>query len=180
MPRLSKLKLPVLVSGEIQEIEYDLPGGGGGSSSPEELGIGYGVCSTAYTITAKTASLTDYNLVENGIVAIRFVNSVNANATLDINGKGSKPIYYRGKPIINGIIRAGDTVTLVYDGSSYRILMTDSPWKAYVNIIGDPNALVTITNSTYELIDTVILNSNGRGNYVCKAPGEYTFSVEDE
>ena len=111
---------------------------------------------------------------------MKFKNAVNANATLNINSKGAKAIFYRGKAIVNGIIKAGDTVTFIYDGTCYHVLSTDNPWKAYVNIIGDPEAEVTVTNTTYEISDTVVLDSEGKGYYVCKAPGDYVFSVEDE
>lgn len=146
----------------------------------QSLGQGYGTCNTARATAAKVVTLSGYNLILGGIVSIKFKNSVNANATLNINNKGSKPIFYRGKAIINDIIRAGDTPTFIYDGSRYHLISNDNPWKAQVNIIGDPNAIVTITNSAYGVTDTITLDSQGKGNYVCKTPGNYIFSVEDE
>lgn len=182
MPTLSKLVLPVLVApGQIENIQYNLPSGGsGGAGSPEELGIGYAECTTAYATTAKTATLEDYTLTEGGIVAVKFINAVNANATLNINSEGAKPIYYRGVAIVNGIIKAGDTVTLIYDGTYYHVLGTDNPWRAEVRIKSDPDAIVDVTNSTYGIADTIAMDSTGRGIYICKAPGTYVFSIEEE
>ena len=56
------------------------------------LGCGYGRCSTSSTTSAKTVSMTAYDLVEGGIVAILFDQDVKANASLNINSRGSKSI----------------------------------------------------------------------------------------
>lgn len=180
MATISKLTIPVLVGDEIVMQTFNLPSGGSGASSPEAIGIGYAVCSTAYITTAKTASLEGYNLETNGIVSVKFVNAVNANATLNINSEGAKPIYYRGNPIINGIIKGGDIATFMYDGTNYQIISLDNPWRAEVQITGDPDAIVTVTNDNYSISDTVTLDANGFGVYICKAPGTYVFSVAEE
>lgn len=180
MANLSQLTIPVLneTTGEVSDQTFDLPSGGGsGASSPESIGIGYGTCSTAYATTAKVATLSNYVLTKNGIVAVKFTNAVNAGATLNINSKGAKPIYYRGIAIVDKIIKAGDTVTFVYDGTHYNILSIDKAFRAIVDITGDENAVVTVTNSTFSISDTVSLDSNGKGSYLCKAPGTYVFSV---
>ena len=87
---------------------------------PEKLGSGIGVCSTSSGI-ALTVSLTGYELVQNGFVAVTFENDVPANATLNINGKGAKPIYYKGAAIEADIIKADDTVMFCYDGTNYVV-----------------------------------------------------------
>ena len=180
MATLSKLVLPVKTGDTITMKEYNLPSGGsGGSSSPEEIGIGYGICSTAYATSAKTATLEDYELTTNGIVAIRFTNAVNASATLSINGEDAKPIFYRGIAIVNGIIKAGDTATLIYDGTNYNVLGTDNPWRAEVRITSDPNEVIRVQNETYNINDTVSIDSEGHGVYICKAPGTYVFSTSE-
>lgn len=147
--------------------------------SPQSLGIGYGTCSTAYATTAKVASLASYNLVKNGVVAVRFTNAVNAGATLNINSKGAKAIYYRNKAIVDGIIKSGDIATFVYDGSHYILLTVDKVFRANVEIFGDEGVVVTVTNSAFSISDTVSLDSNGKGSYLCKAPGTYVFSVPE-
>lgn len=182
MPTLSQFTLPVKVDGEIQNITYDLPsgGGGGGASSPEAIGIGYGTCSTAYATSEKAVTLAGYVLKQNGIVAVKFTNAINSNATLNINSKGAKPIMYRGSAIANNVIKAGDTVTFIYDGTNYNILSVDNLFEAFVLIAGDSEAVVTVTNSSAGISDTVILNIDGYGTYHVTQPGTYVFSIAEE
>jgi len=90
--------------------------------TPQSLGFGYGTCSTAEATVAKTASLSSYSLITNGIVAIKFTNAVPASATLNINSKGAKDIYYKGAAITADIIKAGDFATFIYDGSHYCLI----------------------------------------------------------
>ena len=89
------------------------------------LGQGYGTCSTAASTAAKTVSLSNYALTTNGIVTVKFTNAVPANATMNINSKGAKSIYYRGKAITTGVINAGDTATFIYNGSQYILIALD-------------------------------------------------------
>lgn len=90
------------------------------------FGQGYGTCSTAQATVAKTVSLTNYALVNYGIVAIKFTYAVPASSTLNINSKGAKAIFYRGSAITAGIIKAGDTATFMYNGTNYILLCVDS------------------------------------------------------
>ena len=93
------------------------------SMSPEAIGIGYGISSDSGS--ARTATLADYRLTPNGIVAVTFAADVPANATLNINSQGAKPIYFRGSAIVANVIKGGDTVTFAYDGTHYDILCID-------------------------------------------------------
>ena len=93
--------------------------------SPESMGIGIGVCNTAAATAAKTATLTDYVLTQNGVVAVRFVNDVPANATLNINGEGAIPIYYKNAAVTADVIPAGTTATFVFDGNVYQTISLD-------------------------------------------------------
>ena len=93
--------------------------------TPQSLGFGYGTCTTAAATVAKVATLTDYVLVKNGNVSIKFTYAVPASATLNVNGKGAKPIYYRGSAITAGIIGTGDLATFVYDGTNYQLIALD-------------------------------------------------------
>ena len=88
--------------------------------APAKLGSGIGICSTS-SGTALEVVLSDYNLVQNGIVAVTFANDVPANATLNINSKGAKPIYYKGAAIEADTIKADDTVMFCYDGTNYVV-----------------------------------------------------------
>ena len=91
--------------------------------SPEALGIGYGISSDSGS--ARTATLSNYSLTPNGIVAVTFAADVQAGATLNINSQGAKPIYFRGSAIVANVIKGGDTVTFAYDGTHYDILCID-------------------------------------------------------
>lgn len=93
--------------------------------TPASLGGGYGTCPTAAATAAKTAALSGYSLVTGGTVAVRFTYDVPASATLNINGKGAKPIYYRGAAITAGVIRAGDIATFIYS-TQYHVIAIDN------------------------------------------------------
>ena len=93
--------------------------------TPQKLGFGYGTCTTAASTVAKAATLSSYTLVTNGIVSVKFSNSVPASATLNINSKGAKAIFYRGAAITAGIINAGDIATFIYDGTNYNLIAID-------------------------------------------------------
>ena len=81
-----------------------------------------GTCSTAAATAAKTASITNYELIKYGAVAITFTNGISvASATLNINSKGAKAIYYKDAALAANVVDAGDIVTLVYDGTNYVI-----------------------------------------------------------
>jgi hypothetical protein len=62
--------------------------------SNASLGQGYATCSTAAATAAKVASLSSYSLATGGVVAVKFTYDVPASATLNVNNKGAKSIYY--------------------------------------------------------------------------------------
>ena len=95
------------------------------SSNPQTLGFGYGTCSTVASTAAKEAILSGYVLMTNGIVAVKFTNEVPANATLNVNNQGAKNIWYKGANITDNIIKAGDLVTFIYDGTRYQLISID-------------------------------------------------------
>ena len=98
---------------------------GASSINPAEIGFGCAYCSTAEETTAKTATLSGYNAVSGGIVAVKFKYAVPANSTLNINSRGAKPIMHKGAAITSGKISAGDIATFVYEGTNYNLLCTD-------------------------------------------------------
>jgi hypothetical protein len=89
------------------------------------LGHGYATCSTAAATAAKVGTLSSYALTVGGIVAVKFTNAVPANATLNINSKGAKNMFFRGAKITAGVIKAGDIATFIYDGTQYQLLSVD-------------------------------------------------------
>ena len=91
--------------------------------SPLSLGFCYGTCSTAANTAAKTVTMKNYTLVAHGIIAIKFNNAITvASATLNINSKGAKAIYYKEAALAANVIQAGDIVTMQYNGSQYHII----------------------------------------------------------
>ena len=92
-----------------------------GTASNPKLGQGYAAVSNG-TETAITASISSYTLATGGRVTIKFQNKVPANATLNINSKGAKPIYYDNKAITSNVIEAGYYCTFVYTGSAYELI----------------------------------------------------------
>ena len=93
---------------------------------PVNMGFGYGICDTERATIAKTVSIDNYKLINGGIVSINFYYDVLAGATLNINNTGAKEIYYNGSTIIDGIIKAGDIATFIYDGYAYNLIATDN------------------------------------------------------
>lgn len=93
--------------------------------TPQSLGFGYGTCDTAAATAAKIVTLASYGLITNGIVSVKFTYAVPASATMNINSKGAKAVYYKGAAITAGIIKAGDVATFIYNGTNYILLAID-------------------------------------------------------
>lgn len=102
-------------------------GGGGGGGVTEKLGFGIGVCDTPAITVEKKVNISNYEIVTGGIVSVRFTYPNTAvNATLNVNSKGAKDIYYKGSPISTTLIRANDIVVMQYNGTQYDIIGIDS------------------------------------------------------
>lgn len=114
--------------------------------TPAKMGFGYATCTTAAATTAKVASLSSYSLVVGGLVAVTFANNVPANATLNINSRGAKAIYYEGAAIKAGVINAGDTALFVFS-TYYRLLSIDR-WGDDISSI-----LTTVAAQDEEIAD---------------------------
>lgn len=117
---------------------------GEGTLANTTLGQGYGTCSTAAATTTKVVSMTGYELVTGGVIAVKFTNAVPASSQLKVNSKTAKYIYYQGAKITADIINAGDTAFFMYDGTYYRLigvdrtesLITDSELTALETALG--------------------------------------------
>ena len=127
------------------------------SYTPVTLGFGYATCSTAAATAAKTASLSSYTLTTGGIVAVKFTNAVGAGATLNINSKGAKAIYYKGAAITAGVIKAGDTVTMIYS-TYYHILSIDRDEAPVTSVNGQTGAVSLSIPSTASDVGAVASN----------------------
>ena len=108
--------------------------------SNASLGQGYGTCATAAATVAKVVTLSSYSLTTGGIVSVKFTYAVPASATMNINSKGAKAIYYRGSSITAGIINAGDIATFIYNGSQYHLLTVDSSARNLVYSTTEPTS----------------------------------------
>ena len=114
-----------------------------------KIGSGIGVSTTSSAETqAQTASLSNFILLKNVPVVIRFTKGITVSgATLNINSTGAKPLYIDGVPLQPGVIRAGMTVTVIYDGTNYNIVGLmglepgGSPSDLYVDM-GLPSGLL--------------------------------------
>lgn len=92
------------------------------------LGQGYGTCVTAEATTTKEVTMSGYDLVTGGMVAVKFTNGLCVGATLNINGRGAKEVYVRGAATTADSaheVLAGDTGYFIYDGTHYQLLGTD-------------------------------------------------------
>lgn len=130
--------------------------------SNASLGQGYATCSTAAATAAKTASLSSYSLTTGGIVSVKFTYDVPASATLNINSKGAKSIYYRGAAITANVIKAGDIATFIYS-SQYHLIAIDR-WQQDIDskqatITG---AATTITSSNLTASRALVSDSSGK------------------
>ena len=145
--------------------------------SPMTLGGGYGTCATAEATTAKVATLGSYSLVKGGKPVIKFTYAVPASATLNINSRGAKAIYFQGAAIAAGIIDAGDTVTFIYDGSYYHVLAIDktasirTKTKAQLETLWTDSSVPDIA-SQLEEIESV--NATKITNLTTKVDGLFT------
>lgn len=137
--------------------------------TPQKLGIGYGTCTTAEATAAKVATLADYTLVKNGIVAVKFSYPLCASATLNINGKGAKPVYVGGAAVTATnckSVQAGDIGYFIYDGTAYHFLGTDRAGKSSITGLSVNGRKVTYTRAdgetgTFDTQDTTYSFADG-------------------
>lgn len=111
--------------------------------------IDYGECSTAAATAAKTVACTGWILVKGSAITVKFtVTNTAANPTLNVNGTGAKPIYYRGAAISAGYLAAGRTYLFVYNGAQF-------------DMVGDFN-----TNTTYSAMTGATASAAGKAGLV--------------
>ena len=116
----------------------------------EKLGQGYGTCTTAEATAAKAVSLTNYELVTNGIIAVKFSYGLCASATLNVNSKGAKPIYIQGAAVTSTTAKevlAGDIALFMYDGSQYQFLCSDRLNKESITGLSISGKTITYTKA---------------------------------
>ena len=102
---------------------------GGVYSSMQELRstvnpqVGYYTCSTAGNTAAKVIDASGYTLLKGGGLRVNFTEkNTAANATLNIEQTGAKPLYYNGVRVsTNNSWYAGEIMTLFYDGAAFQL-----------------------------------------------------------
>ena len=110
------------------------------------LGQGYAVQNNSAASATITAALGSYALTVNGVVSVKFIYDVPANATLNINSKGAKAIYNKDAAITEGVIKAGDIATFIYN-TYYRLISVDR-WQDKQDVLVSGTNLKTINNES--------------------------------
>lgn len=116
------------------------------------LGQGYGTCATAAATKAKAVTLSSYSLTTGGVVAVKFTYDVPAGATLNVNSKGAKAIYYHGAAITDGIIKAGDVAYFIYS-TYYHLLGVDDITHPASSVVSLDGTSATGTSIDYARAD---------------------------
>lgn len=117
--------------------------------TPQSLGFGYASCTTAAATAAKTASLSNYELINGGLVVVYFQYDVPAQATLNINSKGAKEIHFQNARITSGVIKAGDKCLFIYNGN-YMLIAIDRWGKELQEKVSGIN----ISETDFEALST--------------------------
>ena len=115
------------------------------------IGDGYAVCSTAGDTQQKEVSITNFLLIKNGVVSVKFANAITvASPTLKINDIAAKAIYLNGAAVQPGWILAGVTVNMRYNGAQFDIISMIGPEKTDDELLVDmglPSGLLWATRN---------------------------------
>lgn len=83
----------------------------------------YGICQTAAGTAAKTVSCTGFSLVTGAEITVKFTyTNTTSSPTLNVNGTGAKPIYYRSSAISASHLAANRTYTFRYNGTQWEFV----------------------------------------------------------
>lgn len=97
----------------------------------------YGTCSTPAATAAKVVSCTGFGLVTGAEITVRFtVTNTAANPTLNVNGTGAKPVYYRGAAMAAGYLAANRTYMFRYNGTRYELVGDIDTSEKYAAMTG--------------------------------------------
>ena len=85
--------------------------------------VGYYTCSTAGNTAEKVIDASGYTLLKGGGLRVNFTEkNTAANATLNVEQTGAKPLYYNGaRASTNNSWYAGEIMTLFYDGAAFQL-----------------------------------------------------------
>lgn len=95
--------------------------------------VNYATCSTAAATVKKQVTLgTTFALTDGAMLAVKFSNGISvASSTLEVKHtplggtqttEQAKAIYYQGGALASGLVKAGDTILLRYNGTQFDVL----------------------------------------------------------
>lgn len=94
-------------------------------------------CATAAATAAKVANCPYFVLAKNNFILVRFtVTNTAANATLNVNSTGAKPIKYRNAPVNANQLAANRAYLMVYDGTNWVIVGDLDTGNEYLRLSG--------------------------------------------
>lgn len=111
------------------------------------------------TSTALTAAISNFELAAGVYVNIK-VNTVGANATLNVNNTGAKPIYYNGTAINANTLSEDNIYTLIYTGTYWEIIGDITGKNIMIGTTAEWQA-----HSTYIAPEGTICIYSDRGSY---------------
>lgn len=120
----------------------------------------YGYCETAGGTQAKAVSLstdsdttnTAFTLIKGVSVTIKFKNTNSAaSATLNVNGSGAKPIYYKGSAVPANYLREKRTYVFVYTTD----VVSTGVWEVISDITTVVNSNPTLSWGTTSTVGSV-------------------------
>lgn len=102
----------------------------------------YCECNTYKAATEKKITLEGFRLVNGARITVCFKSgNIADNPTLNVNGTGAKPIFYRNRNIPAGMIRQYKVMELVYSGT-------------YWYVVGDMDETILLT--TADIVPTAL------------------------
>lgn len=111
------------------------------------------------TSTALTAGISNFELAAGVYVNIK-VSTVGANATLNVNNTGAKPIYYNGTAINANTLSEDNIYTLIYTGTNWEIIGDITGKNIMIGTTAEWQA-----HSTYIAPEGTICIYSDRGSY---------------
>lgn len=135
----------------------------------------YGSCATATATVEKVVPCTGFSLSAGSRIIVKFTNTnTAASPTLNVNGTGAKPIYYRGAVIGTGNLAANRTYEFVYNGTQYELIgdiNTNTDTKVTNTLNTTAKAYITgttsaTTNTGTQVFDTGVYLDTTAGKLV--------------
>lgn len=100
-----------------------------------------GYASTAGSRGAYSATIDGVELTQGTVILVRLNVANSANATINVNGLGAKPIYYKASPVKDNCMPASSVMLMVYDktqvsSGAWHLLYCYDSNTTYSNVKG--------------------------------------------